>query len=129
MRTRITRAVLAAGLCLVPLTFSTACRGRDEHAANTNAATNTRNANAAAGVNSNAATTAPAASANDATIRSSVEENLRKAGVAGVTVRVESGVVYLTGTVPSANFTKAMQAANEANPKPTRVDNSGLRKS
>jgi osmotically-inducible protein OsmY len=72
-------------------------------------------------------TTAPATS--DTAIKSSVEANLAKAGITGVTVRVDGGVVYLTGKVPAASFVKANQAAQEATPKPTRVDNSGLTRS
>ena len=67
--------------------------------------------------------TAPAASNNDAAIKSAVEANLTKASITGVTVRVADGVVYLTGKVPAASFQKAVQAANEAKPTPTRVQN------
>jgi osmotically-inducible protein OsmY len=124
MLKRNNQAALVLGLCLLAAPFTGACRGGDE-AANANAAN--RNAtNTAVVVNTNTANTA--ASANDSAIRSSVEENLKKAGVTGVNVRVEGGVVYLTGTVPDANFMKANQAAQEANPKPTRVDNTGLKR-
>jgi hyperosmotically inducible protein len=67
--------------------------------------------------------TVPAASSNDAAIKSSVEANLAKYSVTGVSVRVADGVVYLTGTVPAASFQKALQAANEAKPTPARVQN------
>jgi hypothetical protein len=72
---------------------------------------------------------APAPSPDDAAIKKSVDDNLTKAGVKGVTVEVKDKVVTLTGKVPAADFQKAMQAANEATPKPSRVDNSKLEKS
>jgi osmotically-inducible protein OsmY len=64
-----------------------------------------------------------ATSPDDAAIKKSVEDNLTKAGVRGVTVAVKDKVVTLTGTVPAADLPKAVQAANEATPKPTKVEN------
>ncbi len=126
MQTRIGGGFLILGMCVLAVALTVACgrgeehRGANDNASNTAVVTNTSNTAPGAGNT--------AASANDAAIRSSVEANLKQAGITGVNVRVESGVVYLTGSVPSANFTKAVQAANEAYPKPTRVDNSGLTK-
>jgi hypothetical protein len=64
-----------------------------------------------------------ATSPDDAAIKKSVEDNLTKAGVKGVTVAVKDKVVTLTGTVPAADLPKAVQAANDATPKPTKVEN------
>lgn len=128
MQTRNKQAALAFGLCLLAAPFTGECRGGDQ-AVNTNTAANHNASNTAVVVNSNTAGGAsPATSANDSAIRSSVEANLSKAGITGVNVRVDNGVVYLTGTVPDASFVRANQAAQEANPKPTRVDNSGLKR-
>lgn len=67
--------------------------------------------------------TPPAAMGNDAAIKAAVESSLAKANVTGVTVTVENGVATLSGTVPKAQWQKAMMAANEATPKPTQVKN------
>jgi osmotically-inducible protein OsmY len=70
------------------------------------------------------ATTPPAMpSANDTAIMNAISANLTKAGITGVTVDVADGVATLKGSVAKADMTKAVQAANEANPKPTRVMN------
>jgi hyperosmotically inducible periplasmic protein len=66
----------------------------------------------------------PAAASNDAAVQKAISDNLTKAGVTGVTVVVSNGTATLSGKVPKANWPKAMQAANEANPKPTKVQNS-----
>ena len=58
-----------------------------------------------------------------AAIQKAIQDNLTKAGVTGVTVNVSGGVATLTGKLPKAQWQKALQAANEANPKPTRVQN------
>lgn len=69
------------------------------------------------------AASTPAADANDTAIRNAVTANLTKAGVTTVTVDVKDGVVTLKGDVPRASLQKAMQAANEATPRPARVEN------
>ena len=66
----------------------------------------------------------PPAAGNDAAITKAIQDNLTKSGVTGVTVVVKDGAATLSGKVPKANWPKAMQAANEANPKPTKVQNS-----
>jgi hyperosmotically inducible protein len=66
----------------------------------------------------------PTVNPNDTAVSAAIQANLTKAGVTGVTVTVKDGVATLTGKVPKANWPKALQAANEANPKPTRVQNS-----
>ncbi|MBK6313484.1 MAG: hypothetical protein IPF53_03970 [Blastocatellia bacterium] len=63
----------------------------------------------------------PAASGNDAAIKKAVTDNLAKATITGVTVDVVDGVVTLKGSVAKGAKVKVMQAANEANPKPTKV--------
>lgn len=63
------------------------------------------------------------APSNDAAVQKAVEDNIKKANVSGVTVMVKDGVATLTGTVPKGQMQKAVQAANEASPKPTRVVN------
>jgi osmotically-inducible protein OsmY len=66
----------------------------------------------------------PAAdTANDNALRNAVSANLTKYGVAGVSADAHAGVVTLTGSVSRDQLVKAMQAANEASPKPRRVDN------
>jgi len=65
----------------------------------------------------------PPAAGNDAAIKKAVEDKLTAAKVTGVTVAVTGGVATLSGTVPKGQMAKAVQAANEANPKPTRVMN------
>ena len=70
-----------------------------------------------------AAPPTPAANANDTAMRNAVMANLTKAGLSGITVDVKDGVVTLTGSVAKADLPKAMQAANEATPKPKQVMN------
>ena len=50
-----------------------------------------------------------------------MQANLTKYGVTGVTVETANGEVTLKGEVPTAKFTAAVQAANEAGAK--RVNN------
>jgi hyperosmotically inducible protein len=66
---------------------------------------------------------APADTSNDSALRNSVSANLAKYGVVGVSADAHAGVVTLTGAVSRDQLVKAMQAANEASPRPTRVDN------
>ena len=49
--------------------------------------------------------------------------NLTKAGVSGVEVDVMNGEATLKGSVARDQMMKAVQAANEANPKPSKVNN------
>jgi osmotically-inducible protein OsmY len=65
----------------------------------------------------------PPAAGNDAAIKKAVEDKLAAAKITGVTVAVDGGVVTLSGTVPKGSMVKAVQAANEANPKPSSVKN------
>jgi len=105
---------------LVLIAAFAACKGNSETNANTNA-----NANHAA-TNSTPPTTAPTTnpqSSQDSAIKNSVMANLTKAGITTVTVTVNNGVVTLGGSVPTAKLQAAMQAASDATPKPTKVDN------
>ena len=68
----------------------------------------------------------PAEAGNDAAIKKAVSDNLTKASITGVTVDVAAGVVTLKGSVAKGMKIKAMQAANEANPKPKSVVGSEL---
>ena len=80
-------------------------------------------ANTAKPTNTAPVNTAPAVNPEDAAIKKAIEDSLAKAGVTGVTVKVDNKVATLTGTVPAANFQKAVQAANEAKPAATSVKN------
>lgn len=78
---------------------------------------------ASASASPSAPSAAPAPPGNDAAIQKAVMSNLSKVSVTGVTVEVASGVVTLKGTVAKEMLQKAMQAANESNPRPSRVIN------
>ena len=65
--------------------------------------------------------TASNTSSTDATLKSSVEQNMTKYGVTGVTATVSNGEVTLTGNIKRAKLQDAMKAANEA--QPTKVNN------
>ena len=61
--------------------------------------------------------------AADAEIKKSVEANLAKNGVTGITVEVKDNEVTLRGDLPRAKLQDAMKAANEAQPTPKKVNN------
>lgn len=105
-----TWSVGALALCLA--LGAAACGDRD-NANNTNAA---RNANATTAATP-AATPTPVSTAEDTAIKNKTEAALTKAGITGVTVEVKGGELTLKGEVPSAKFTDAVQAANEAGAK------------
>jgi len=111
--------VATTGLSLALLVSASACSG-EKTATNANANANT---NRMAPPPANTAPPTNTAAANDTAIKNSVEANLTKYNVKGVTVTVSNGEVTLTGTVPAADFQKAVQAANEATPKPAKVNN------
>jgi osmotically-inducible protein OsmY len=93
---------------------SAACGGKkDDNANNANAAHNA-NANAHATAT---ATPTPVSASEDTSIKNKTEAALTKAGVTGVTVTVEGGVVTLKGDVPKAKWQDAMKAANESGAK------------
>jgi len=64
----------------------------------------------------------PAESGNDAAIKKAVMDNLSKASLTGVTVEVANGVVTLKGSVAKGSKIKAVQAANDAKPAPSKVE-------
>ena len=79
---------------------------------------NTNNAN-----NTNTATVmtpTPVAApsiAPDTALKNTVQANLTKYNVTGVTVEVSGGEVTLKGDIPRAKLQDAMKAANEASPR------------
>lgn len=87
-------------------------------AASCKGGSNTNNAN-----NTNTAvvmTPTPVAApsiAPDTTLRNTVQANLTKYNVTGITVEVADGEVTLKGDIPRAKLQDAMKAANEASPK------------
>ena len=60
---------------------------------------------------------APAPAGDDKMLEGTINENLKKANIKGITVSVSGGEVTLTGEVSQANLAKAMQAASSINPK------------
>ena len=85
-----------------------ACGGRDNNA---NAVIANRPSNAAITVST------PATASQDTALRNTVEANLTKAGISGVTVEVVGGEVTLKGNIARAKLQDAMKAANDAGPK------------
>lgn len=113
------RGLSVAALALLVALFAAACGGKDDNASNTNAG---RNTNAAAATPTPATPTpTPVSASEDNALKNTVEANLTKAGVTGVTVEVKEGVVTLKGSVPTAKYMDAVKAANDAKPK--KVDN------
>lgn len=111
-----------AALSLFVALGAAACGGKDnDNATNTN--TNAgRNANVATATPTPVASTpTPVAASEDNALKNTVQANLTKAGISGVTVEVKDGVVTLKGEVPTAKFADAVKAANDAKPK--KVDN------
>jgi len=60
---------------------------------------------------------APSPAGPDKMLEGTINENLKKANITGVTVTVTEGEVTLTGEVSKDNLAKAMQAASSTNPK------------
>lgn len=113
------RGLSVAALTLSVALSAAACGGKDDNASNTNAG---RNTNVATATPTPVMTTpTPVAASEDNALKNTVEANLTKAGVTGVTVEVKDGVVTLKGSVPTAKFQDAVKAANDAKPK--KVDN------
>lgn len=111
--------VLPAAATLALALGAAGCGNKDDHAANTaaNSAANTANraanvANTTANAVSNATT-----STTDTALKNTVQANLTRYGVTGVTVDVSDGEVTLKGSIPRAKLADAMKAANEASPK------------
>jgi osmotically-inducible protein OsmY len=106
----------SAGALVLLLALGAAGCGKDDdnNANNANAARNTNTATTSA---TPMATPTPVSTAEDTAIKNKTEAALTKAGVTGVTVEVKGGEVTLKGEVPTAKFTAAVQAANEAGAK------------
>ena len=106
-----TAPAVSLALCLA---LGAAACGGDDNANNTNVA---RNTNATTTTATPMATATPVSASEDTAIKNKTEAALTKAGVTGVTVEVKGGEVTLKGEVPTAKFTAAVQAANEAGAK------------
>ena len=105
----------SVGALALGLALGAAACGDKENANNTNTA---RNANTAPTATATAtATPTPVSASEDTAIKNKTEAALTKAGITGVTVEVKGGELTLKGEVPSAKFTAAVQAANEAGAK------------
>ena len=63
----------------------------------------------------------PAPVADDKMIEGTVNENLKKASITGITVTVANGVVTLKGDIAKDKLVSVMQAASAA--KPAKIDN------
>ncbi len=112
MMTRALPRVLMACLAAL-LTLGTASCKKDN--ADTNGTDTT-----SVGTSTTTTTTPPASTtsiSDDTALRNSVEANLTKYSVTGVTVDVTGGEVTLKGNVAKDKLEDAMKAANEANPK------------
>ena len=112
------RGLSAAALALFVALGAAAC-GKDDNANNTNTPRNTNLATATP--TPVMSTPTPVAASEDNALKNTVQANLTKAGISGVTVEVKDGVVTLKGEVPTAKFQDAVKAAQDAKPK--RVDN------
>ncbi|HEU4594338.1 MAG TPA: BON domain-containing protein [Pyrinomonadaceae bacterium] len=99
---------LVAGIASLLVVGAASCKGSAGN-------TNTNNSNTATVM-----TPTPAAApsiAPDTALRNTVEANLTKYNVTGVTVEVSGGEVTLKGDIPRAKLQDAMKAANEASPR------------
>ena len=113
------RGLSAAALALFVALGAAACGGDKDNANNTNTGRNTNVATATP--TPVMSTPTPVAASEDNALKNTVQANLTKAGISGVTVEVKDGVVTLKGSVPTAKFADAVKAANDAKPK--KVDN------
>jgi hyperosmotically inducible protein len=109
---------VSAGALALCLAFgAAACGDRGDGANNTNAARNTNTNTTAAATPAATATPTPVSASEDTAVKNKTEAALTKAGVSGVTVEVNQGVVTLKGEVPKAKLQDAVRAANEAGAK------------
>ena len=115
MKIRSAGGSMSAGALTLCLALGAAGCGDKGNANNTNTAGNTNTT--AAATPAATATPTPVSTAEDTAIKNKTEAALTKAGVTGVTVEVKGGEVTLKGEVPTAKFTAAVQAANEAGAK------------
>lgn len=105
IRTRTLPRPIAIGLAALLALGAISCKGNRNDNSNVNGSVNTN-----AGVSASSGAT-------DTALKNTVQANLTKYGVTGVTVSVSNGEVTLQGSVPRAKLQDAMKAANEANPK------------
>lgn len=103
-------------LTLAAFLFLVGCRGES----NTNVNANRTNANTVGNTNIAVSNSTPYV-VSDAQLKTTVEENLKKKNITGVTVEANNGVVTLRGNITKDKLPDAMMAASEANP--TRVEN------
>jgi osmotically-inducible protein OsmY len=111
MINRIMPRTAAATLAVLFSLGGLACRGKQENANNVNGA-GRANGNTAVVTQST-----PATASQDTALKNTVEANLTKYGVSGVTVEAANGEVTLRGNVARAKLPDAMKAANEAGAK------------
>jgi osmotically-inducible protein OsmY len=116
MKIRSAGTVPAAALALSLALGTAACGGRDNNANNANAARNT-NTTTTTATPAATATATPVSASEDTAIKNKTEAALTKAGVSGVTVEVNQGVVTLKGDVPKEKLQDALKAANESGAK------------
>jgi osmotically-inducible protein OsmY len=112
MKIRSAGGVSAGALALFLALGAVGCGGKD-NANNTNTVANANTAPVATAT----ATPTPVSASEDTSIKNKTEAALSKAGVTGVTVEVEQGVVTLKGEVPRAKWQDALKAANESGAK------------
>jgi osmotically-inducible protein OsmY len=106
---RIISSSGALALATLFVAGGTACGGQDN--------ANVVNANRSGNANAIITVSTPATASQDTALRNTVEANLTRAGVTGVTVEVANGEVTLKGSIPRARLQDAMKAANDAGPK------------
>lgn len=100
-------AVVAAG---------SSCKGKSDKADDTSTTTTTTDPAPAP------TTTAPVEVAGDETLRRGVEDATKD--VKGLTTKVESGVIYLSGTISRDDNMRITPTLNSLNPK--KIDREGL---
>ncbi len=110
------RSAAAGALALLFTLGAAGCGDKDKGEGGAN------NANAAHNTNTKAAATpsatpTPVTASEDTGIKNKTEAALSKAGISGVTVEVDQGVVTLKGSLPKAKWQDAMKAANESGAK------------
>ena len=100
---------LVVGLVSLLALGVASCKGKG---GNTNNANNTNTATVMTPTPVAAPSIAP-----DTALKNTVQANLTKYNVTGVTVEVSGGEVTLKGDIPRAKLQDAMKAANEASPR------------
>ena len=100
---------LIAGIASLLVVGAASCKGKG---GNTNNANNTNTATVMTPTPVAAPSIAP-----DTALKNTVQANLTKYNVTGITVEVSGGEVTLKGDIPRAKLQDAMKAANEASPR------------